>query len=62
MSSMEFELQSKDDIAKIYDFLFTRFDVGRSGMIDPREFLALMKEITLTKARVGSGTCRSALL
>ncbi|GFP79391.1 hypothetical protein PHJA_000082600 [Phtheirospermum japonicum] len=50
MSSMEFELQSKDDISRIYDFLFTIFDVDRSGTIDLSKFLALMKEITLTKA------------
>ncbi|KAL3649239.1 hypothetical protein CASFOL_005642 [Castilleja foliolosa] len=51
MSSMEFELQSKDEIAGIYDLLFARFDADRSGSIDPSGFLALMKEITLAKAR-----------
>ncbi|GFP98726.1 hypothetical protein PHJA_002016500 [Phtheirospermum japonicum] len=50
-SSMEVELQSKDEIAGIYDLLFTRFDADRSGTIYPSEFLALMKEITLAKAR-----------
>ncbi|KAL3616270.1 hypothetical protein CASFOL_039660 [Castilleja foliolosa] len=51
MSSMEFELQSKDEIAGIYDLLFSRFDSDRSGTIDRNSFLALMKEITLAKAR-----------
>ncbi|GFQ04879.1 hypothetical protein PHJA_002632000 [Phtheirospermum japonicum] len=51
MSSMEFKLQSKDEIARIYDLLITRFDADRSGKIDRSEFLALMKEITLAKAR-----------
>ncbi|KAI3445271.1 hypothetical protein Pfo_001936 [Paulownia fortunei] len=50
-SSMEFELQSKDEIASLYDLVFNKFDVDRSGTIDPSEFRALMKEIMLAKAR-----------
>ncbi|CAA0820653.1 Calcium-binding EF-hand family protein [Striga hermonthica] len=47
----EFELQSRDEIAGIYDVLFAEFDADRSGTIDPAEFLALAREVTLAKAR-----------
>lgn len=51
LSSMEFELQSKEEITILYDLLFDKFDIDRSGTIDPHEFAALMKEIMLAKAR-----------
>ncbi|PIN15466.1 hypothetical protein CDL12_11892 [Handroanthus impetiginosus] len=52
---MELELQSKDEIGTLYDVLFSKFDVDRSGTIDLEEFRALMKEIMLAKARgIGS--------
>ncbi|KAL6563512.1 hypothetical protein OROGR_002471 [Orobanche gracilis] len=51
LSSMEFELQSKDEIKGIYDLLFSKFDVDGKGTIDPPEFVDLMKEIMLAKAR-----------
>ncbi|KAL3814691.1 hypothetical protein ACJIZ3_015959 [Penstemon smallii] len=51
LSSMEYELQSKEEITSLYDELFKKFDVDRSGTIDRNEFRALMKEILLAKAR-----------
>ncbi|KAL8463545.1 hypothetical protein ACS0TY_033481 [Phlomoides rotata] len=51
LSSREFELQPADEIASLYDTLFDKFDVDRSGTIDRVEFTALMKEIMLAKAR-----------
>lgn len=49
--SMEFELQSKDEIKNIYDAVFERFDMDKSGTINRQEFGDLMKEIMLAKAR-----------
>ncbi|KAH6772486.1 hypothetical protein C2S51_010890 [Perilla frutescens var. frutescens] len=51
LSSTQFELQSSEEIASLYDALFEKFDVDRSGTIDPQEFMALAKEIMLAKAR-----------
>ncbi|KAL0425374.1 UNVERIFIED_CONTAM: hypothetical protein Sradi_1072200 [Sesamum radiatum] len=50
-SSMEFELQSMDEIKGLYDLLFDKFDLDKSGSIKPDQFRALMKEIMLAKAR-----------
>ncbi|KAK3007784.1 hypothetical protein RJ639_014161 [Escallonia herrerae] len=51
LSSMEYELQPKDEINGIYDTLFEKFDADQNGTIDRDEFMALMKEIMLAKAR-----------
>lgn len=51
LSSTEFELQSSEEISKLYDVLFEKFDVDQSGTIDLQEFVALAKEIMLAKAR-----------
>ncbi|KAL8490751.1 hypothetical protein ACS0TY_022661 [Phlomoides rotata] len=51
LSSREFELQAANEITSLYDTLFDKFDVDRSGTIDRVEFTALMKEIMLAKAR-----------
>ncbi|GFY94792.1 hypothetical protein Acr_10g0001770 [Actinidia rufa] len=50
-SSMEFELQSKEEITNLYDTLFETFDTDRNGKIDRNEFRSLMEEIVLAKAR-----------
>ncbi|KAI8555932.1 hypothetical protein RHMOL_Rhmol05G0214100 [Rhododendron molle] len=50
-SSMEFELQSKEEITSMYDTLFEAFDADGNGMIDREEFRSLMREIVLAKAR-----------
>ncbi|KAL2526852.1 Calcium-binding EF-hand family protein [Abeliophyllum distichum] len=50
-SSKEFELQSKEEIENLYDVLFENFDVDKSGTIDRKGFIVLMKEIMLAKAR-----------
>ncbi|KAL7239286.1 hypothetical protein ACSBR2_005233 [Camellia fascicularis] len=49
-ASVEFELQSKDEITNMYDTLFEKFDVDRNGKIDQEEFRSLMREIVLAKA------------
>ncbi|XAR54517.1 hypothetical protein NMG60_11029673 [Bertholletia excelsa] len=49
--SMEFELQSKEEIGKIYDTIFNKFDADRKGTIDRKGFGLLMREIMLAKAR-----------
>ncbi|KAK2978440.1 hypothetical protein RJ640_023599 [Escallonia rubra] len=51
LSSMEYELQPKDEINGIYDTLFEKFDADQNGTIDRDEFRTLMKEIMLAKAR-----------
>ncbi|XP_057496704.1 uncharacterized protein LOC130781513 [Actinidia eriantha] len=50
-SSMEYELQSKEEITNLYDTLFETFDVDRNGKTDRKEFRSLMAEIMLAKAR-----------
>ncbi|KAL8061649.1 hypothetical protein ABFX02_02G099500 [Erythranthe guttata] len=60
-SSMKFDLQSKDEINSLYDLLFNKFDVDKSGTIDPDEFRALMKEMMLAKAR-GIGNSPVAII
>ncbi|KZV47315.1 troponin C, skeletal muscle-like [Dorcoceras hygrometricum] len=51
LSSTELELQSRDEIATLYDVLFDKFDEKRSGSIDRRGFVNLSREIMLAKAR-----------
>ncbi|XP_058213401.1 uncharacterized protein LOC131325262 [Rhododendron vialii] len=50
-SSVEFELQSKEEITSMYDTLFETFDADGNGKIDREEFRTLMREIVLAKAR-----------
>ncbi|KAA8536967.1 hypothetical protein F0562_029445 [Nyssa sinensis] len=50
-SSMEYELQSNEEISILYDILFEKFDADQNGTIDREEFRSLMKEIMLAKAR-----------
>ncbi|GFY90684.1 hypothetical protein Acr_07g0008810 [Actinidia rufa] len=50
-SSMEYELQSKEEITNLYDTLFEKFDADCNGKIDRKEFKSLMAEIMLAKAR-----------
>lgn len=47
----EYDLQSRDEIKKLHDIVFEKFDVDRNGVIDRKEFRELMKEIMLAKAR-----------
>ncbi|XP_073278895.1 uncharacterized protein [Primulina huaijiensis] len=51
LSSTELELQSRDEIASLYDVLFDKFDESRSGSIDRKGFVNLAREIMLAKAR-----------
>ncbi|XP_052192006.1 uncharacterized protein LOC127801161 [Diospyros lotus] len=51
LGSGEFELQSKEEIRKLYDTLFDKFDAKQKGAIDGVEFRSLMREIMLAKAR-----------
>ncbi|KAL6966357.1 hypothetical protein U1Q18_032137 [Sarracenia purpurea var. burkii] len=51
LSSMEFELQSEEEIRELYDTLFERFDADQDGKIDREGFRTLMAEIVLAKAR-----------
>ncbi|XP_075474626.1 uncharacterized protein LOC142505501 [Primulina tabacum] len=51
LSSTELELQSRDEIASLYDVLFDKFDEIRSGSIDRKGFVNLAREIMLAKAR-----------
>lgn len=50
-ATKEYDLQSRDEIRKVYDMLFEKFDVDRNGVIDRKEFRELMKEMMLAKAR-----------
>ncbi|KAH7865569.1 hypothetical protein Vadar_008368 [Vaccinium darrowii] len=50
-SSVEFELQPKEEITNLYDTLFEKFDADDNGMLDRDEFGALMREIITSKAR-----------
>ncbi|CAI9102527.1 OLC1v1000809C1 [Oldenlandia corymbosa var. corymbosa] len=51
ISSREYELQSEEEIGKLYDVLFEKFDTDQNGAIDREEFKSLMKEIMIAKAR-----------
>ncbi|KAM7476916.1 hypothetical protein LguiB_024159 [Lonicera macranthoides] len=50
LSSVEYELQSQEEIKSLYDTLFEKFDVDKNGTIDRDEFKTLMKELMLAKA------------
>ncbi|KAJ4719619.1 putative Calcium-binding EF hand family protein [Melia azedarach] len=59
---MEDEVQPKEEIDRLYNNVFERFDEDRNGNIDSNEFGCLMKEIMLAMARgVGNSVVVVAL-
>ncbi|KVH93313.1 uncharacterized protein LOC112516294 [Cynara cardunculus var. scolymus] len=49
-SSVESELQSKEEVDSLYDALFEKFDTEKKGTLDRQEFGSLMKEVMLARA------------
>ncbi|KAI3789264.1 hypothetical protein L2E82_02056 [Cichorium intybus] len=50
LSLVESALQSKEEVDNLYDVLFEKFDTGKKGKLDLKEFSTLMKEVTIAKA------------
>ncbi|KAI3525442.1 hypothetical protein L1887_04240 [Cichorium endivia] len=50
LSLVESALQSKEEVDNLYDVLFEKFDTGKKGKLDFKEFSTLMKEVTIAKA------------
>ncbi|KAJ0697237.1 putative EF-hand domain-containing protein [Helianthus annuus] len=55
-------LQPKEEIINLYDVLFEKFDVGKKGTLDRKEFGSLMKEVMLAKAHGFGDTPVSIIL
>lgn len=51
ISRVELALQPKEDVDNLYNVLFEKFDVGKKGTLDRKEFGSLMKEVMLAKAQ-----------